>query len=141
MRLKKEYTYSMGAIQGSINSMLTSVAAAAAAGKHAKDTKAKETEQGLLAEEQFHEASADITKLTGEVDAAGKALEEATTKVEATKGWNMTGKNKKMLEGKVAKRLSEKEAAQRAFDELQDRIEAKQAMKSRAEAIMKRTGT
>ena len=53
----------------------------------------------------------------------------------------MEGKNKKMLEGKVAKRLSEKEAAQRAFDELQDRIEAKKAMMSRAEKIMKRTGT
>ena len=53
----------------------------------------------------------------------------------------MSGKNKKMLEGKAAKRLSEKEAAQRAFDELQDRIEAKKAMMSRAEAIMKRTNT
>jgi hypothetical protein len=37
--------------------------------------------------------------------------------------------------------MSEKEAAQRAFDELADRIEAKQAMMSRAEKIMKRTGT
>ena len=46
-----------------------------------------------------------------------------------------------MLEGKVAKRLSEKEAAQRAFDELADRIEAKKAMMNRAEKIMKRTGT
>lgn len=53
----------------------------------------------------------------------------------------MEGKNKKMLEGKVEKRLSEQEAADRAFKELQDRIEAKKAMMSRAEAIMKRTNT
>ena len=32
--------------------------------------------------------------------------------------------------------MSEIEAAQRAFDELSDRIEAKQAMKNRAELMM-----
>ena len=32
--------------------------------------------------------------------------------------------------------MSEIEAAQRAFDELSDRIEAKKAMKSRAEIMM-----
>ena len=53
----------------------------------------------------------------------------------------MEGKNKAMLEGKAAKRLTEQEAAQRAFDELADRIEAKKAMMSRAEKIMKRTST
>lgn len=52
----------------------------------------------------------------------------------------MEGPNKTMLEGKVQKRLTEQQAAQRAFDELQDRISAKQAMMSRAEKIMKRTG-
>lgn len=46
-----------------------------------------------------------------------------------------------MLEGKVAKRLSEQDAAKRAFDALADKIEAKKAMMSRAERIMKRTGT
>lgn len=34
--------------------------------------------------------------------------------------------------------MSEIEAAQRAFDELSDRIEAKKAMMSRAELIMNR---
>ena len=37
--------------------------------------------------------------------------------------------------------LTEVKAAQRAFDELADRIEAKKAMMSRAEKIMKRTNT
>lgn len=46
-----------------------------------------------------------------------------------------------MLQGKINKRLTEQEAAQRAFDELADRIEAKKAMMGRAEKIMKRTGT
>lgn len=45
-----------------------------------------------------------------------------------------------MLEGKVAKRLTEQEAANRAFKELSDKIEAKKALKSRAEVIMRRTG-
>ena len=34
--------------------------------------------------------------------------------------------------------MTEIEAAQRAFEELSDRIEAKQAMKSRAELMMKK---
>lgn len=34
--------------------------------------------------------------------------------------------------------MSEIEAAQRAFDELSDRIEAKKAMKSRAEIMMQK---
>lgn len=128
-------------IQNSLNSITGAVAGAVVAGKHAKEKAAQQEEQGLLAQEQYHEASADLTKLEGESAEAGKALDEANKAVEATKGWNMEGKNKAMLEGKAAKRLSEKEAAQRAFDELSDRIEAKKAMMSRAEKIMKRTGT
>lgn len=140
-KLIKEYTYNMGAINSAFNQGLGAVATAIAVGKKMSNEQAKNTEEGLLAKEHYHEASAELTELEGRSAEAGEALNTATQKVEATKSWNMTGKNKKMLEGKVAKRLSEQEAAQRAFDELQDRIEAKVAMKSRAEKIMKRTGT
>lgn len=131
----------MGAIQGAINGALGAVAGAVAAGKHMKEKSELKAEQGLLAQEQYHEASADLTKLQGESASAGEALKVATEKADATKGWNMTGKNGKMLQGKARKRLTEQEAAQRAFDELQDRIAAKQAMMSRAEKVMKKTGT
>lgn len=131
----------MGAIQNSINGALGAIAGAAAAAKHMSDKEDLKTEQGLLAQEQYHEASADLKKLEGESAEAGEVLKGANERVEATKGWNMEGKNKKMLQGKVNKRLTEQEAAQRAFDELQDRIAAKQAMMSRAEKMMKRTGT
>ena len=70
MRLKKEYTYNMGAIQGSINSMLTTVAAAAAAGEHAK-------EQGLLAKEQYHEAKSEMPELNKSLETAKSTLAEA----------------------------------------------------------------
>lgn len=126
-------------IQNSINSALGAVAGAAIAGKKMKESKQLKEEQGMLAKEQYHEASADIAKLEGDIETAGKVLSEANEKVEATKGWNMTGKNKKMLEGKAAKRLTEQEAAQRAFTELSDKLEARRAMRLRAEMIMKRT--
>ena len=131
----------MGKIQGAINGTLGTVAGAILAGKHASEAKAKQEEQGEFAKQEYHEASAELTKLEGQSAAAEETLKSANEAVEATKGWNMEGKNKKMLEGKVQKRLTEQEAAQRAFDELADRIEAKKAMMSRAEKIMKRTGT
>ena len=133
----------MGAIQNSITGALGAVAGAAVAGKHIKDTKAKDEEQGLLAQEQYHEAAADLTKLNGESEAAGKAVEETSAAYDAAMAKKPGGKGntKAAIAEKQKKALTEKEAAQRAFDELQDRIEAKLAMKSRAEKIMKRTGT
>ena len=127
--------------QNGINQVLGAAGNLATTAAVIKEVNEKKTEQGELAKQQYYEASADLTKLTGEQEAAQKALNEATAKSDATKSWNMTGKNKALLEAKAAKRLSEQEAAQRAFDELADRIEAKKAMMSRAEAIMKRTNT
>lgn len=127
--------------QSGVNQILGAGAAAAISIANDQEKKKIAQEQGLLAKEQYHEASADLIKLAGEKDDAKKTLDEKTARADATKGWNMTGKNKSLLEAKAAKRLTEKEAAQRAFDELADRIEARQAMMSRAEAIMKRTNT
>ena len=142
MKFVKEYTYNMGAIQGSMNKALGSVAAAVAVGTKLAQKEAMNTEEGLLATEHFHEASADITKLTGEAEEAGKLVESTTKTYDELMAKKPGGKGntKKSLEERRGKALSEKEAAQRAFDELKDRIEAKVAMKSRAEAIMKRTG-
>lgn len=129
-------------IQSSINKILGSAAAVAVAGKKGQEAKAKEEEQGLLAKEQFHEASADVTRLTGEAEEAESVLSEKTAISDslASKRPGGKGNTKKALEEKRAAALSEKEAAQRAFNELQDRIEAKKAMMERASMIMKRTG-
>ena len=124
----------MGAIQNSINKMSASIAGAAVGLKHAQEKEALAEEQGLLAKEQYHEASADLSKLEGESSDAEKALKTATEEADALM---KSGADKETL----AKKLTEKEAADRAFRELADRIEAKKAMMSRAEKIMKRTGT
>ena len=151
----------MGAIQNSIVGALGAVAGAAVAGKHMKDIKAKEEEksllekakkeeqrlldqeQGLLAKKQYHEAAADLTRLNGESEAAGKAVEETSAAYDAAMAKRPGGKGntKAAIAEKQKKALTEKEAAQRAFDELKDRIESKIAMQARAEKIMKRTGT
>ena len=162
----------MGAIQNSIVGALGAVAGAAVAGKHMQDVKAKEEEkvslakakeeeqakaakakeeeqklldqeQGLLAKKQYHEAAADLTRLSGESEAAGKAVEETSAAYDAAMAKRPGGKGntKAAIAEKQKKALTEKEAAQRAFDELKDRIESKIAMQARAEKIMKRTGT
>lgn len=46
------------------------------------------------------------------------------------------GNTKAALNEKKEKKMSEIEAAKRAFEELSDRIEAKKAMKQRAEIMM-----
>lgn len=103
--------------------------AALAAGKIKEGTELSK-EKGLSAEEQFHEAKADIATLTGESAQAG-------IKVDAAK--NALGRTKEGSEANK-KRMGELEAAQTAFNQLQEKIAAKQAMKQRAELIMKRTG-
>lgn len=132
----------MGAIQGAINSVLGSAAAAAIAGKKMSEKSDMKAEEGLLAQEHFHEASADLTRLKGESAEAGKLVEETNAAYDAAMAKKPGGKGntKAAIAEKQKKALTEKEAAQRAFDELTDKIEAKQAMKARAELIMKRTG-
>ena len=129
-------------IQESINSALGAAAATAVAAKRISDQKELKAEQGLLAKEQFHEASADIAKLTGEQEEAEKTLKEKSAISDALELKKPGGKGntKAALQEKRAAALSEKEAAQRAFSELTDRIEAKRAMMERATTIMKRTG-
>lgn len=129
-------------VQSQVNQLIGGVSAAVALASHEQEAKAKETESGLLAKEQFHEASADITKLTGEQKEAEKTLKEKSAISDALELKRPGGKGntKAKLEQSRKAALSEKEAAQRAFDELADRIEAKKAMIERANMIMKRTG-
>lgn len=67
----------MGAINQAFNQAAGSVAAAATIIKGAKekklDQKEKDISQALLGKEQYHEAEADITRLTGELAGAKNA--------------------------------------------------------------------
>lgn len=127
-------------VQSAFNIFGASVGAAAISAVKAGDAQAQKKEQGLLAKEQYYEAAADLSNLQSQSEEAGKVLETANAKVDATKNWNLEGKNAKMLQGQINKRLTEQQAAQRAFNELSDKIEARKAMMGRAESVMKRTG-
>ena len=122
--------------------MLGTVAAGAVTAKHMKDKALIAQEQGLLAKEQFHEASADISALSGQAEEASKLVESTSKTYDDLMAKKPGGKGntKASLEERRGKALTEKQAAERAFAELSDRIEAKVAMKARAEMIMKRTG-
>lgn len=76
----------MGAITSAFNQAAGAVAGAAIAIKHASQQKEQKEEQGLLAKEQYHEASAELTKLEGQSAEAGELLKSANESVEATKG-------------------------------------------------------
>lgn len=130
------------AIQNAINRVLGTVAAGAVSIAKADEVAALKTEQGLLAKEQLHESQADVTKLTGEVKEAEKLVQEKTAISDslADKKPGGKGNTKAAIKEKQEKALSEKEAAERAFSELKDRIEAKKAMIERANLIMTRTG-
>ena len=130
----------MGAIQNSALGLVGTASAALIAASNAGEEKAKKEEQGLLAKQQFHESKAELSKLEGESKEAEAALSKASEAVTKSEDWKTSEKNAKMLEGKKAKLLSQKEAAQRAFDQLKDEMDAKRAMMLRASSIMKRTG-
>lgn len=133
----------MGAINSAFNQAAGSVAAAAALVKSSKD---QDMERALLGKEQSHEAGADLIKLHGESEEANKKLEEASAaEKDAGKFMRSVGRDKsyskedkKEAKKMYKKALTEKEAAQRAFDELQDRIEARKAMMDRAEIMMQK---
>jgi hypothetical protein len=66
------------AIQSAINRLIGIAGAAA-------EATAQKQEQGLLAKQQYHEASADLKSLKSESAGAEEALNNATKAVEATK--------------------------------------------------------
>ena len=125
----------MGAINNAFNQAAGAVAGATAIIKGAKE---QDMSQALLGKEQYHEADAAIKdlqeQLTDKKNEWGNA--ESDLAILNAKKPGGKGNTKASLDEKRKAKMTEIEAAQRAFDELSDRIEAKQAMKSRAEIMM-----
>ena len=127
----------MGAINQAFNQAAGSVAAAATLVKGKKE---QDMSQALLGKEQYHEADADIKvlqeQLSGKKNEWGEA--ESDLAILNAKKPGGKGNTKASIDEKKKAKMTEIEAAQRAFDELSDRIEAKQAMKKRAEIMMQK---
>ena len=127
----------MGAINQAFNQAAGSVAAAATLIKSSKE---QDMSQALLGKEQFYEASADIKELQEQL--SGKKNEwgnaESDLAILNAKKPGGKGNTQASIDEKKKAKMSEIEAAKRAFEELSDRIEAKQAMKNRAELMMKK---
>ena len=127
----------MGAINQAFNQAAGSVAAAATLIKSSKE---QDMSQALLGKEQFYEADADIKnlqeQLTGKKNEWGNA--ESDLAILNAKKPGGKGNTKAALDDKRKEKMTEIEAAKRAFEELSDRIEAKQAMKQRAEIMMQK---
>ena len=125
----------MGAINQAFNQAAGSVAAASAVIKGAKE---QDMAQALLGKEQSHEADADIKNLTNQLSEAKNKWGEAEGDLAILNAKKTGGKGntKAALDEKKRNKMTEIDAAKRAFEELSDRIEAKQAMKQRAEIMM-----
>ena len=127
----------MGAINQAFNQAAGSVAAAATLIKSSKE---QDMSQALLGKEQYHEADADIKELQEQL--SGKKNEwgnaESDLAILNAKKPGGKGNTQASIDEKKKAKMSEIDAAKRAFEELSDRIEAKQAMKQRAEIMMKK---
>ena len=127
----------MGAINNAFNQAAGAVAGATAIIKGAKE---QDMSQALLGKEQYNEASASIKdlqeQLTNKKNEWGEA--EGDLAILNAKKPGGKGNTQAALDEKKKTKMSEIEAAERAFDELSDRIEAKKAMKNRAELMMQK---
>ena len=125
----------MGAINSAFNQAAGAVAGAAALVKGAKE---QDMSQALLGKEQSKEADADIKNLQNSLTEAKNKWGEAEGDLAILNAKRTGGKGntKAALDEKKKAKMSEIDAAKRAFEELSDRIEAKKAMKQRAEIMM-----
>ena len=127
----------MGAINQAFNQAAGSLAAAATLIKSSKE---QDMSQALLGKEQSYEADADIKELQEQL--SGKKNEwgnaESDLAILNAKKPGGKGNTQASIDEKKKTKMSEIEAAKRAFDELSDRIEAKKAMKNRAELMMQK---
>ena len=125
----------MGAINQAFNQAAGSVAAAATLIKSSKE---QDMSQALLGKEQYYAADADIKnlqeQLTGKKNEWGNA--ESDLAILNAKKPGGKGNTQASIDEKKKTKMSEIDAAKRAFEELSDRIEAKKAMKQRAEIMM-----
>ena len=127
----------MGAINQAFNQAAGSVAAAATLIKGAKE---QDMSQALLGKEQYSEAEASIKDLTDQLTESKNEWGEAEGDLAILNAKRTGGKGntKAALDEKKKAKMSEIDAAKRAFEELSDRIEAKKAMKNRAELMMQK---
>ena len=125
----------MGAINQAFNQAAGSVAAAATVIKGAKE---QDMSQALLGKEQANEAEAAIKDLQEQTNVKRNEWGEAEGDLAILNAKRPGGKGntKAALDEKRMAKMSEIDAAKRAFEELSDRIEAKKAMKQRAELMM-----
>ena len=125
----------MGAINNAFNQAVGSVAAASAIVKGAKE---QDMSQALLGKEQSKEAEAELKNLQPQLSEAKNKWGEAEGDLAILNAKRTGGKGntKAALDEKKRNKMTEIDAAKRAFEELSDRIEAKQAMKQRAEIMM-----
>ena len=125
----------MGAINQAFNQAAGSIAAAATVIKGAKE---QDMSQALLGKEQFYEADAAIKDLQEQANVKKNEWGEAEGDLTILNAKRTGGKGntKAALDEKKMTKMSEIDAAKRAFEELSDRIEAKKAMKQRAELMM-----
>ena len=125
----------MGAINSAFNQAAGAVAGAAALVKGAKE---QDMSQALLGKEQSKEAEAELKNLQPQLSEAKNKWGEAEGDLAILNAKRTGGKGntKAAIEEKKKAKMSEMDAAKRAFEELSDRIEAKKAMKQRAEIMM-----
>ena len=125
----------MGAINSAFNQAAGAVAGAAALVKGAKE---QDMSQALLGKEQSKEADAELKNLQPQLSEAKNKWGEAEGDLAILNAKRTGGKGntKAALDEKKKAKMTEIDAAKRAFEELSDRIEAKKAMKQRAEIMM-----
>lgn len=127
----------MGAINQAFNQAAGSVAAAATLVKGAKE---QDMSQALLGKEQSHEANAAIKELQDQMTGAKKQWGEAEADLEilGAKRPGGKGNTKASIDEKKTAKMTEIDAARKAFEELSDRVKAKQAIKQRAELMIRK---
>ena len=125
----------MGAINNAFNQVAGAVTGAALVYQHARES---DISQALLGKEQYKELDADIKNLQSQVSESKNKWDEAEGDLAIlnTKRPGGKGNTKAAIEEKKKAKMSEMDAAKRAFEELSGRIEAKKAMRERAEITM-----
>ena len=125
----------MGAINQAFNQAVGAVTGAALVYQHARES---DISQALLGKEQYKELDADIKNLQSQVSESKNKWDEAEGDLAIlnTKRPGGKGNTKAAIEEKKKAKMSEIDAAKRAFEELSGRIEAKKAMRERAEITM-----
>ena len=125
----------MGAINQAFNQAVGAVTGAALVYQHARES---DISQALLGKEQYKELDADIKNLQSQITDSKNKWDEAESDLAIlnTKRPGGKGNTKAAIEEKKKAKMSEIDAAKRAFEELSGRIEAKKAMRERAQITM-----